>query len=85
MNLEEFLDALRKTPREWQVYDGGAIRSGSNCPLTAVAGYFSASSYIAAAQVLRISPSLRGKITCAADSRLGSLRARLVEACGLQP
>ena len=96
MTIDEFFEALEKTPRDWVRCLGvGAIRrSGAfarQCPITAVAGfgerehfwmYGDCGYWVEAARVLGLPIKDARKIVNAADKR-GSLRARLLAACGL--
>jgi hypothetical protein len=98
MTIEEFFVALEKTPRDWERAEGvGAIRRDGKfirqCPLTAVAGfgeregfwtYSDPSRCADAARLLGLRVKDARKIVSAADGR-GSLRGRLLAACGLNP
>ena len=97
MTIEEFFAALEKTPRDWEIepdLDGSIRRDGAfcrQCPLTAVAGfgerkgfweYGDPSTWVEAADYLGLRSGDARKIINAADGR-GSLRERLLAACGL--
>ncbi len=94
MTIDEFFAALEKTPRDW--LNSGAVRRCGKfcpqCPLTAVAGfgeregfwtYGDTGMWHYAAQVLGLRMRDARKIVNAADGR-GSLRERLLIACGLK-
>lgn len=95
MTINEFIDKLKDTPRDWYLYDG-AIRRGPRthhgclCPMHALAPkmYSGAS----AGTSLGLSCEDADAIVMAADWRSSLLtwrsqvlRARLLEACGLEP
>ncbi len=95
MTIDEFLSALEKTPRDWKGAYYPVRRDGrfvQQCPLTAVAGfgeregfwtYSDPGMWRYAAQVLGLRMRDARKIVNAADGR-GSLRERLLIACGLK-
>ena len=92
MTLDEFLDLLRQTPRDWYITAGGRIRrdDGSRCccPISGCHpdGPKAVIYYVDAARLLGLSTYTTNDITCAADND-GSvdraLRARLLAACWL--
>lgn len=100
MTLEEFVDALRKTPRDWRLEEWRPmqlkkIRRGSGddrqCPLHAVAGTTMKNALATAQQALGMEQEESWKIVDAADgsfydvrTELVTLRAQLLEACGLK-
>jgi hypothetical protein len=90
MTLDEFLDLLRQTPRDWYITVEGRIRrkySNPCCPISSCnpAGPKAVIYYVDAARLLGLG-DLTGDIIRAADND-GSvdraLRARLLDACGL--
>ena len=91
MTLDEFLDLLRQTPRDWYITAGGRIRrdDGSRCccPISGCHpdGPKAVIYYVDAARLLGLG-DLTGDIIRAADND-GSvdraLRARLLAACWL--
>lgn len=89
MTYQEFLQKLRETPRTWQVRDS-LLRSGANCPLTAVAGHFDSAAYYAdAAAELGVCEDDMCQIVWAADTadlkHVDAVRDDLLRACGLLP
>lgn len=87
MTLEEFLERLRKTPRDWQVTQG-LIRRGNHwqCPITSLLDEC-AWRYDLIGSSIGLPHHLVRQIANAADDITGEseLRARLLEACGLAP
>jgi hypothetical protein len=97
MTIEEFFAALETTPRDWESAEGvGAIRRDGKfvrqCPLTAVAGFGEREGFWTygdpgcwrdAARCLGLRMTSARRIVNAADGR-GSLRERLLAACGLK-
>jgi hypothetical protein len=100
MTIDEFFAALEKTPRDWGLGWGLINRTAvrrdgkfcGQCPLTAVAGfgermgfwtYADTVWWTDAARVLGLRMKDAKKIVHAADGR-GSLRDRLLAACGLK-
>jgi hypothetical protein len=93
MTLEEFFAALEKTPRDWEL-DHTIRRKATfatQCPLTAVAGFGERNGFWTyagplywndATQLLGLAMKDARKIANAADGQ-GSLRKRLLTACGL--
>ena len=91
MTLDEFLDALRKTPRAWCLEDK-AIRCPStddepaHCPLSYVAEVHPCATSLAMAK-LSMLEDLALDIAAAADGAINGclvpLRARLLDACSL--
>lgn len=79
MTINEFLDLLRQTPRDWELRPGGLIRRpcgvlGWQCPYVAVqeAGYLSLED--------------AREVWAVADNKLGlhrGLRRRVLRACSL--
>jgi hypothetical protein len=85
MTLDEFMDALSKTPRDWTIQSDGAIRQKRCCPLEVVAGTGEASS-MDAFMALEIPSDIADEIIWAADCDSDAdreLRRRLLQACGL--
>lgn len=94
MTYEQFLIALRATPRDWYLDDQTRIRrfvsrgSLCECPISALA-HEPATRYPAAAKTLGIQKKLAESIALAADDtqrkrRLKAVRADLLAACGLE-
>jgi hypothetical protein len=95
MTSEEFFRQLALTPRDWRL-EGGKIRRGAaddaECPITAVARHLVGASAPAAggvnraARALALDGRLASRIVAATDeleAADASLRADLLEACGL--
>jgi hypothetical protein len=85
MTLDEFIDALSKTPRDWAL-DGDAIRTlvdGCQCPIDAVLGRGAWRRAIVGGTSLSIKDARM--IVDAADwpRRYSELRGQLLQACGL--
>ena len=95
MNLNQFLQRLRKTPRDWYVTSDGKIRrthfwgpdnkyESIECPISTLDHRVS-NLWIVVAKMFGIDRSLARKITIAADSNSQPvLRRKLVRACGLK-
>jgi hypothetical protein len=94
MTLDEFFAALEKTPRDW--FGAPSVRRRgafvAQCPITAVAGfgeredfwkYGDPGCWADAARHLGLRIRDARKIVSAADLR-GSLRKRLLAACGIE-
>lgn len=85
MTYKQFLTALRKTPRQWKIIDGG-IRyretSRLHCPLSKVAGVYYCDVWTAQ-DVLKMDRDLRVRIMKAADGGTSTIRRDLLKACGL--
>lgn len=97
MSIDEFIEALAQTPREWAYLchsranvvlrlNGQAVGNRTPiCPLEVVANR---PSFIDAAYSLGLSNEDRNTILYAADGDRNhdpTLRARLIEACGMEP
>jgi hypothetical protein len=99
MTIDEFFAALEKTPRDWGIDWGLAKRTAVRrrgtfcyqCPLTAVAGFGDREGFWTysdprwwpdAARELGLRMKDARRIVAAADG-CGSLRERLLAACGL--
>ena len=92
MTLDEFLDLLRQTPRDWYITVEGRIRRNDKysipcCPISGCHpdGPKAVIYYVDAARLLGLG-DLTGDIIRAADNdgiANLSLRARLLDACGL--
>lgn len=90
MTLEQFLERLRETPRDWFLLNGTRLRREGTiqgetlycCPLREV---FQAMEYITPAENAFGNKELPDRIMEAADSirREPTLRQQLLEACGL--
>lgn len=87
MTEKQFLEALSKTPRDWELRIEGRClrRSKSMCPISALeAEHADCWEYVA--QRLGLSNHLALRIVNAADTRgkySKKLRAKLLKACGL--
>ena len=95
MNLEAFLERLRKTKRDWFVEYGTCIRrrgescDGRNqCPVTAVAGVQGVYPVVATGMGMGLTRELTLQIAEAADEdrvvEQAELRKKLLEACGIE-
>lgn len=89
MTLDEFLEALEKTPRNWEL-NGRLIRLGppgmESCPICEVHNKGLTLRYVEAGDDLGLDRLLSHEIAMAADYSHGhspDLRARLLKACGL--
>jgi hypothetical protein len=89
MTEQEFLEHLRRTPRDWRlVRSAKGIRLGEvgdHCPLTAVCGNTNLD-VRTCAYLLRLPGRLAWRIADAADNTPvhdRELRAKLLDACGL--
>jgi hypothetical protein len=90
MTLEQFLEALEKTPRDWRHRADGRIRRRwaftAQCPITALCNT-RATQWDIAAESLGICGSLMDDIVAAADNDEDGynfeLRDKLLKACGL--
>lgn len=96
MTIDEFMERLEQTPRQWEIGVRGSchtIRLNGLCPITAVEGSGkSAVNYLSAARALGLSTTAIYQITEASDygaeglkENLRPLRRRLLKACGLPP
>lgn len=77
MTINEFLDKLKQTPRNWTTYTTGAIRQEGVCPVLHVCGRHYAET---------LGVTAGNRIALAADNSVGhdtALRAQLLDACGL--
>lgn len=83
--LEQFLEKLKQTPRDWRIWPGECLRNGSgSCPLMAVYEI----THIKDANLLLAD---RAAVILAADDAgprrhpcyQSGLRERLIDACGL--
>lgn len=75
MTLDEFLERLRETPRDWRLDGGVILRAENQCPFMAVPG------------AGRLKSWLCDAVWAAADSAPGhdpALRAQILDACGLK-
>jgi hypothetical protein len=91
MTLPEFLEALRGTPRDWQVDKKGCIRlklqNCAACPITSIKKT-GACRVFRAGKVLGLDSNTILEIANAADYESNhdpALRAALLAACGLPP
>ena len=99
MNLNEFLERLRETPRCWKLTSGKYIRLRmadrshvwTACPITSMGSreLYSSCHYRSVAEELGMERELRDQIVAAADMLPEhgydhKLRAKLLEACGLE-
>lgn len=89
MTYHEFLEALRKTKRDWYLESDGEIRITSSylCPLVFLAPYeYLNENFVRAGQKLGLSVALSNRIAAAADGDMRNSKTRrdLLEACGLQ-
>lgn len=90
MEIPEFLEKLKETPRVWGKTLCGAIRSHDSlsCPISFFGpdGRNHVHFYKLIAEQLGLNSADTGKIVSAADNDLGcdpELRAKLLVACGL--
>ncbi len=93
MTIDEFIEKLDKTPREWEVLPHGRLRLWRRCcPITAVHGHeLMAGAYGLCSLSLGLSAVDAELIVTAADanyqkwiSEVSDLRSRLLAACGLE-
>ena len=89
MTYQEFLDELRRTPRDWRITFNGRIRRHEECPITSLRNDHSAFWVVVSANI-GLSANLSRDIALAADNRLGwrdfrrrRIRRDLLKACGL--
>ena len=83
MTLQQFLDKLAETPRDWQLRGGNGIRDSElSCPLQVVFG--KQTGYAREARDAGLSDDEVANIISASDN-VGDLhyRPRLLKACGL--
>ena len=92
MTIAEFLAELRKTPRRWRLEPCGTrmlLRNTSSlCPIQAVYNRMGSSGvgFHECARVLGLGHDDTNRIAWAADGcPVGTLRAQLLEACGVRP
>lgn len=89
MTLDEFLAALRETPRDWQCTPAGGIRRSQEmgvliCPITEIDGRkLDAMHWKQASRRLGLSAGLATCIVVASDSAAGELRSQILDACEL--
>lgn len=92
MTYEEFLAALRKTPRDWRLSTLG-IRCGhypaQNCPISAVTGNLEhyGNPFDAGNRVLKMDAAEVNEIVAAADNWPSAdphIRRDLLAACGIK-
>jgi hypothetical protein len=94
--IEDFLEALKQTPRTWRVNTdldsglNGCIRTGSHhtyqCPITAVIGRLGVDAPVACGHEWGLSTDDAAAIANAADGTNKfdpELRLRLLDACGI--
>ena len=69
MTIDEFIEKLEKTPRQWEIEDGsGDLRLGPCCPITAVdGGNFGAAEWEACGKRLRLRKITIRRIMDASD------------------
>ena len=92
MTIDEFLEKLKETPREWCITGTGTIRSHRGlgdwtCPVCKVAGVSGQMAWMHI-KSLGLSQCDADSIVAAADLRpeySETLRARMLYACGLSP
>ncbi|MDA4119960.1 MAG: hypothetical protein OK436_05180 [Thaumarchaeota archaeon] len=94
MTLDEFLEKLKETPRDWEIKAGGLIRRGDSgtveyaCPLGELItdpDICHRLNWMRAGRILGLSDNDAYFVKMAADGRRSQpdLRKRLLEACGL--
>ena len=87
MTINDFIEQLKKTPREWKVQEDGGLRLHQCCPITAVDGRgLPATEYAECAMRLGLSQLEARWLVEAADNwpREARLRSYLLAACGLE-
>ena len=95
MTIGEFFESLEKTDRDWCISGpGGMIRQlrsdeecglqYSFCPLTAISGHRFPVSWRFAASEIGLDYNSAMRIVNAADGTRGTLRNRMLRACGLE-
>ena len=88
MTYKEFLQELRKTPRDWKLFPRTCIRRGgygTQCPITSLLGK-SSGHWNEVAAACDINQAMTVKILNAADNTEGHdprIRRDLLKACGL--
>jgi hypothetical protein len=93
MTYQEFLDALRNTPRDWCLTSDGRIRRANTkrsaqCPISSLCGLGSGD-FEEAAKRIGLDSELAWTFVCAADdpdrdAPTNLIRRDLLEACGLK-
>ena len=96
MTYQQFLDELRQTPRDWEVWSGNSLRMGNEpnhsmkarisvqCPLAAICN--TKSHGRTQSFPIDLPRSIKREIMSAADGTLDHnpiIRRQLLEACGL--
>ena len=88
MTLNQFLRKLRRTPRNWHVYNGIIRCSKSTCPIHAVARVIGANRPDDLGRRIGLRETTIDSIISAADNSMHTrhevdVRKRLLKACGL--